>query len=147
VATLCVTPLRELTGITLLKFRRALGLMAFFYVCAHFSVWLLLDRQLDWPRILADLTKRPYIIIGFSAFLLLVPLALTSSNAAIRRFGGAGWRRLHRLIYPAAALGAVHFVWLVKAWPIEPLAYAAAVAVLLLYRVVPRQQRVRLRFA
>jgi methionine sulfoxide reductase heme-binding subunit len=147
IATLGVTPLRELTGITLLRFRRALGLLAFFYVCVHFLVWLLLDLQMDWPRIGADLIKRPYIVLGFSAFLLLLPLALTSWDGAIRRLGGAVWRRLHRLAYPAAALGAVHFVWLVKAWPPEPLAYAAGVAVLLLYRAFPRQQRVRWRFA
>jgi methionine sulfoxide reductase heme-binding subunit len=147
IATLCVTPLRELTGITLLRFRRALGLLAFGYVCAHFLVWLLLDRQLDWLRIAADLVKRPYIVLGFTAFLLLLPLALTSWDGAIRRLGGAAWRRLHRLIYPAAALGAAHFVWLVKAWPPEPLAYAAAVSLLLLYRAFPRQTRTRWRFA
>jgi methionine sulfoxide reductase heme-binding subunit len=140
IAALCVRPLREIIGINLLKFRRAIGLMAFFYVAMHFTVWLWLDRQLDWPRILADLVKRPYIVVGFTAFLLLIPLALTSNNASIRRLGGAGWRKLHRLAYPATALGAIHFVWLVKAWPPEPLIYAGIVALLLLYRALPRRR-------
>jgi sulfoxide reductase heme-binding subunit YedZ len=136
VAALTVTPLRDLTRVNLLRFRRMLGLMAFYYVLLHFSVWLRLDRQFDWPRILVDLTKRPYIIVGFAALLLLVPLAFTSSNAAVRRLGPLLWRRLHRLAYPATALAAIHFVWLVKAWPVEPLLYAAAVAALLCYRAL-----------
>lgn len=134
VAALSVTPLRELARINLMRFRRMLGLMAFAYACLHFAVWILLDRQLDWPRILEDLTKRPYIILGAASFLMLVPLALTSTDAAIRRLGAPAWRALHRLAYPATALAALHFVWLVKAWPPEPLAYAGAVALLLLYR-------------
>lgn len=138
IAALCVRPLRELLGLNLFRFRRAIGLMAFFYAAMHFSVWLWLDRQFDWPRILADLVKRPYIVIGFSAFLMLIPLALTSNDWSVRRLGGAGWRKLHRLAYPATALGAIHFVWLVKAWPPEPLIYAAIVALLLLYRALPR---------
>lgn len=136
VAALAVTPLRDLTRINLLRFRRWMGLMAFYYALMHFSVWLVLDRQLDWPRIVEDLTKRPYIILGMSALLLLVPLAATSTNWAVRRLGGMNWRRLHRLAYPATALAAIHFVWLVKAWPPEPLLYAAAVAGLLLYRAL-----------
>ena len=83
----------------------------------------MLDRQLAWREVLADLTKRPYVIVGFTALLLLVPLAATSWNGAVRRLGGAAWRRLHRLAYPATALAAMHFVWLVKAWPLEPLIY------------------------
>jgi methionine sulfoxide reductase heme-binding subunit len=136
IAALCVTPLRQLIGLNLLKFRRAIGLMAFFYALIHFLVWLALDRQFDWLRIAADLVKRPYIVLGFAAFLMLVPLALTSNNAAIRRLGAATWRKLHRLAYPATALAAVHFIWLVKSWPPEPLAYGAAVACLLLYRAL-----------
>lgn len=147
IATLCVTPLRALTGVNLLRYRRMLGLMAYYYVMLHLSVWLLLDRQLDGARILADLTKRPYVIIGMTAFILLTPLALTSTNWAIRRMGGMRWRNLHRLIYPAAALGAIHFVWLVKAWPIEPLAYAAGVATLLGYRALKGRKRPRARVA
>jgi sulfoxide reductase heme-binding subunit YedZ len=131
IAALAVTPLRDLTGVNLLRFRRWLGLMAFYYAALHLTVWLALDRQLDWPRILEDLTKRPYVILGMAAFVMLTPLALTSTDAALRRLGAARWRSLHRLAYPATALAAIHFVWLVKAWPPEPLIYAAVVAALL----------------
>jgi methionine sulfoxide reductase heme-binding subunit len=141
IAALCVTPLRELVGINLIRFRRAIGLLAFGYALSHFLVWLGLDRQFDWPRITADLVKRPYIVMGFSGLLMLVPLALTSSNAAIRRLGGKTWKKLHRLAYSATALGAVHFVWLVKAWPLEPLLYGAAVALLLAYRAISVRRR------
>jgi methionine sulfoxide reductase heme-binding subunit len=145
IAALCVTPLRELTRVNLLRFRRMLGLMAFYYAAMHFSVWLVLDRQLDWPRILQDLTKRPYIILGFVALLMLIPLAATSWNGAVRRLGGAAWRKLHRLAYPATALAAIHFVWLVKAWPLEPLIYAGIVAALLGWRWARGRQRAQLR--
>lgn len=141
IAVLAVTPLREQTRVNLLRFRRMLGLMAFYYVIMHFAVWLLLDRQLGWVEILKDLTKRPYVIIGMSALLTLVPLALTSWDGAVRRMGGAAWRRLHKLAYPAAALAAIHFVWLVKAWPPEPLVYAAVVLALLAYRALPARIR------
>lgn len=143
VAALTVTPLRELARINLMKFRRMLGLMAFCYACLHLSVWGLLDRQLDWPRIVEDLTKRPYVIIGMAAFLMLVPLAATSSDRAIRRLGPAAWRALHRLAYPATALAALHFVWLVKAWPPEPLIYAGIVAALIAYRLLRGRLRRR----
>ncbi|WP_424932272.1 protein-methionine-sulfoxide reductase heme-binding subunit MsrQ [Amaricoccus macauensis] len=139
IAALAIRPLREVTGLNLMRFRRAIGLMAFFYAAMHFFVWLAFDRQLDWPRILEDLTKRPFIIVGFAAFLILVPLAVTSNNLSNRRLGGEYWRKLHRLAYAATALAAVHFVWLVKAWPPEPLIYAAIVASLLLYRAIPRR--------
>ncbi len=141
IAALCVTPLRELLGVNLLRFRRMLGLMAFAYACLHLAVWLGLDRRFDWPRILADLTRRPYIILGMAAFLMLVPLAWTSRDAALRRMGPLAWRRLHRLAYPATALAAIHFVWLVKAWPPEPLMYAAGVAVLLGWRFLRGRRR------
>jgi sulfoxide reductase heme-binding subunit YedZ len=141
VAALAVTPLREATGVTLLRFRRMLGLTAFAYAVLHFAVWLLLDRRLAWGEIAADLTRRPYVVVGFAALLLLVPLAATSWNGAVRRLGGAAWRRLHRLAYPATLLAAVHFVWLVKAWPLEPLLYLAAVLLLLGWRLVPRRCR------
>ena len=143
IAALVVTPLREITGVNLLRFRRLLGLMAFAYAALHLSVWLVLDRQLDWPRILEDLVKRPYVILGMAAFLMLVPLAATSWDGAVRRLGAAAWRRLHWLAYPATALAAVHFVWLVKAWPPEPLVYAGIVAVLLGWRALPRRLRRR----
>ncbi len=141
IAALVVTPLRDLTRINLLRFRRLIGVMAFAYAAMHVAVWLTFDRQLDWLRIVEDLTKRPYIIVGMAAFVLLAPLAATSNDAAVRRLGAAAWRRLHRLAYPASALAAIHFVWLVKAWPLEPLVYASVVAALLGYRAV--RDRVR----
>jgi sulfoxide reductase heme-binding subunit YedZ len=141
VAALGVTPLREATGVTLLRFRRMLGVSAFAYAALHFAVWLVLDRQLAWSEVVADLYKRPYIVLGFTALLMLVPLAATSWNGAVRRMGGAAWRRLHRLAYPATLFAAVHFVWLVKAWPLEPLLYLGAVVLLLAWRVVPRRRR------
>ncbi len=147
VAALAVTPLRELTGVSFLRFRRMFGLLAFAYAILHFTTWLVLDRQLDWPRILADLVKRPYIILGMTALLMLIPLAATSFDRAVRWLGGARWRRLHRLAYPATALAAVHFIWLVKTWPLEPLLYAAVVALLLAWRargaVFSRRRRIR----
>jgi sulfoxide reductase heme-binding subunit YedZ len=135
ILTLLVTPLRKLSGISLLKFRRAFGLMAFFYVCFHLLTWLVLDKQFFWGEILKDLYKRPYIIIGMTAFLVLIPLAITSNNASIRRLGARNWGRLHRLGYVAAAFGAVHYLLLVKAWPPEPIIYCLIVSTLLLWRV------------
>ncbi|QFU17160.1 protein-methionine-sulfoxide reductase heme-binding subunit MsrQ [Microvirga thermotolerans] len=135
VATLAVTPLRQLAGINLLRYRRLLGLLCFYYAALHWTTYLVLDQGLDLEAIWADLVKRPYITIGMATFLVLVPLAATSSNAAIRRLGGKAWARLHRLVY-AAAIGAVlHFLLVVKSWPPEPLVYAAIVLALLGYRL------------
>lgn len=139
VATLAVSPLRRFLGINLLKFRRALGLMVFFFVLAHFSVWALLDVQ-ALSAVWADVVKRPYITIGMAAFLLLIPLALTSNNASVRRLGGAGWRRLHWLTYVIAVLGVVHYIWLARGFALEPLVYLGIVLVLLATRVpIPRR--------
>jgi sulfoxide reductase heme-binding subunit YedZ len=135
IATLCVTPLRRWTGVNLLRFRRALGLLAFGYVALHLLAWLVLDMALLWQQIWGDVLKRPYITLGMAGFLAMLPLALTSTDAAIRRLGPLGWRRLHRLVYPAAILGAAHYLMLVKAWPAEPILYAAAVAGLVLLRL------------
>ncbi|HEY7384163.1 MAG TPA: protein-methionine-sulfoxide reductase heme-binding subunit MsrQ [Beijerinckiaceae bacterium] len=147
IATLTVTPLRETLGVNLIRFRRALGLLAFYYAALHLTTYLVLDQGLDWPRIWADIVKRPYITIGMAAFLVLVPLALTSNNASIRRLGAHGWARLHKLVYFAAAAGAVHFVLLVKSWPPEPLVYAAIVAALLAYRLLRPMWQPRRRLA
>lgn len=133
IATLCVSPLRRV-GLNLLRFRRALGLLAFTYACLHLAVWLGLDMALRWSEIGRDLVKRPYIILGMIAFLSMLPLALTSTDSAIRRMGGAAWRRLHRLVYLAALAAAAHYVLLVKAWPTEPLVYAGVVFALLALR-------------
>lgn len=135
ILTLLVTPVRQLCGISFLKFRRAFGLMAFVYVCLHLLTWLVLDKQFFWNEILKDLYKRPYIIIGMTAFVVLIPIALTSNNASIRRLGARNWRRLHRLGYVATAFGAIHYLLLVKSWPPEPVIYCVIVLALLMWRV------------
>ncbi len=135
-AGLMVTPLRRFTGLNLLRFRRMLGLLAFYYIAAHVAVWLVLD--VGALRVaLGEVVKRPYIAVGMAGFLLLVPLAATSTNAAIRRLGPA-WRRLHRLVYPAALLGAAHFVMLRKGWQLEPLVYLGLLALLVGLRWLPK---------
>lgn len=133
-ATLCVTPLRRL-GVNLMRFRRALGVMAFFYIAMHFLSWVVLDMGLRWEEILRDLWKRPYIILGMIGLMAMAPLVATSTDAAIRRIGPLRWRRLHRLSYVAGVAGAAHYVILVKGWPTEPLLYAGAVGALLLLRL------------
>lgn len=136
--TLAVTPLRRLTGWNqAARLRRMLGLFAFFYVVLHLAVYVVLDRSLLVEEVLDDLVKRPYVMAGFGAFVLLVPLAATSTNAMVRRLGGRRWRRLHRIVYVAAAGGVVHFWWLVKADVREPLVYAALLALLLALRLPP----------
>lgn len=135
VATLAVTPLRQLLGINLLRYRRALGLLTFYYAALHLTTYLVLDQGLDLGAIGADIVKRPYITIGMATFVVLVPLAVTSNNAAIRRLGGQAWARLHRLVYPAAIGAVLHFLLVVKSWPPEPLVYTAIVLVLLAYRL------------
>ncbi len=139
VAGLAITPLRRFFGINLIKFRRAIGLLVFFYIVVHLLVWLLIDVQDVW-RIWQDILKRPYITIGMVGFTCMVPLAVTSNNWSVRRLGGA-WRRLHRLTYIVAVLGAVHFVMLVKGFQIEPLIYLAVILALLATRVPNRRKR------
>lgn len=140
VAGLAVTPLRW-AGLNLLRFRRAIGLLAFFYVAMHLTAWVVLDMGLRWSEMAADLVKRWYIIIGMAGFAVMVPLALTSNNASIRRLGAAAWNRLHRLTYVAAVAGALHYLMLVKAWPVEPLLYLGGVILLLAARVWYRRAR------
>jgi sulfoxide reductase heme-binding subunit YedZ len=140
---LAVTPLMRFARINLVKYRRAIGLTAFLYVVLHLLVYLVLDLQFDWGAIGKDILKRPYITIGMAAFALLVPLAVTSNNASIRRFGAAGWRKLHRLVYPAVLLGAVHYLMLVKAWPPEPIVYLLIAVALLAVRLVKPARRAR----
>lgn len=133
--TLAVTPVRQLTGWhALLMVRRMLGLFAFFYVCLHFLTYLVLDQFFAWSYIVEDIVDRPYILFGFTAFLLLVPLAATSTNAMIRRLGARRWQRLHRAVYVIGVLGVLHFFLLVKADIFEPVVYGAILAVLLGYR-------------
>jgi len=135
--TLGVTPLRRLTGWNrLASLRRPLGLFAFFYACLHLATYIVLDQFFAFEYILDDVKERPYITVGTAAFLLLVPLAVTSTKGWIRRLGRR-WTRLHRLIYVAAALGVLHFVWLVKADLRRPLVFATILGVLLLLRTPP----------
>jgi len=135
--TLCITPLRKLLRLPeLIRFRRMLGLFAFFYVCLHFSTWLVLDKFFDWKEMWADVVKRRFITVGFAAFLLLIPLAITSTAGWIRRLGGKRWQQLHRAIYAAAVLGVIHYYWLVKSDVRKPLMYGAIVAILLAWRLV-----------
>ncbi len=133
--TLAVTPVRRWTGWNRLQqFRRMLGLFAFFYVSLHFAVYLIFDQFFDWTAIVADVIKRPYVTVGFAAFLLLIPLAITSTHGMMRRLG-RNWQRVHRLVYLIAVLGVLHYAWLVKADLTEPLLYGGVLAVLLGYRL------------
>ena len=135
--TLAITPLRRLTGQSwLIRLRRLAGLFAFFYGTLHFITYIWLDKFFDVPDMIKDVTKRPFITAGFLAFLLLIPLAVTSTAGAIRRMGGRKWQLLHRLIYISGVSAAVHFWWKVKADVREPAIYAAVLAVLLSIRLV-----------
>ncbi len=143
VLTLAVTPARQLFKAPWLQlFRRMLGLFAFFYVLLHFLTWLILDQTLYWRGILVDIGKRPFITIGFIALLMLIPLAVTSTNAMMRRLGRR-WQKLHRLVYVIALLGVWHFYWQVKKDIREPLVYLAIVLALLGWRIWKAQQRKR----
>jgi len=136
IAALAITPLRRFGGPSLIRYRRAIGLLGFSYACLHLTVYLVLDQGLDLAAIWADIVKRPYITVGMLAFTILVPLAVTSNNAMIRRLGSRAWQRLHRLVYVATAAAAIHFVMLVKSWwTPEPAIYAGLVAALLLVRL------------
>ena len=145
-ATLAITPLRHLTGwVWLTRLRRMVGLFAFFYLMLHFTTYAVLDASLDLAYVIEDVADRLYITAGFAAFVMLVPLAATSTNAMVRRLGPLRWRRLHRLVYAAAICGALHFLWLVKADLREPLIYTGILAILLAARfpVVARRLRTR----
>jgi sulfoxide reductase heme-binding subunit YedZ len=136
VITLAVTPARRLLRVPeLIRFRRMLGLFAFFYGFLHFSTWIGLDKFFDWADMLADVRKRTFITAGFTGFVLMVPLALTSTAGWIRRLGGRRWLALHRLIYVTAVAGVVHYYWLVKSDVRKPLFYGALLALLLALRV------------
>ncbi|MGD0013062.1 MAG: protein-methionine-sulfoxide reductase heme-binding subunit MsrQ [Bryobacteraceae bacterium] len=137
VLTLAVTPLRRLLRFPgLIRFRRMLGLFAFFYGCLHFLTFLWLDKFFDLGEMVKDVGKRPFITAGFTAFVLLIPLAATSTAGSIRRLGGRNWQRLHRLIYVSAVAGVVHYYWLVKSDVRLPLMYGSMVAALLGWRAV-----------
>lgn len=135
--TLSLTPLRQWSGIAAwLRFRRLIGLYAYFYGCCHFAIWFIADHSLDISDMFEDIVKRPYITLGFSAFLLLLPLALTSNQAMLRRLG-RNWKRLHQLVYAILVLALLHFLWQVKADYLEATIYAIIGVILLMHRVGP----------
>jgi methionine sulfoxide reductase heme-binding subunit len=135
-AALAATPAKLLFGWTWpIRLRRMLGLFAFFYASLHFATYVAIDQRFDWPVLWADVTQRKFMVVGFAAFLLLLPLALTSTDASVRRLGYPRWKALHRLVYLAAVLAAVHFLWRVKLDIRQPLVYALVLAALLLVRV------------
>lgn len=138
IASIAITPLQRFAGLRLIKYRRAVGLLAFFYIMLHLLIWLVLDVQIV-SQILADIYKRPYITIGMAAFVLMIPLALTSNNWSIRKLGPR-WRSLHKLVYLVVPLGALHFIMLVKGFQIEPYIYMAAILGLLALRLVPARR-------
>jgi methionine sulfoxide reductase heme-binding subunit len=136
VFTLAVTPFRKLLRLPeLIKFRRMLGLFAFFYGCLHLTTYLWLDKFFDWREILKDVEKRRFIMAGFTGYVAMVPLAITSTTGWIRRLGGKRWQRLHRLVYLSPIAGVVHYYWLVKSDIRQPALYGFLVGILLLYRV------------
>lgn len=141
-ASLCATPLRILFGLAWpIRIRRLLGLLAFFYATLHFLLYVVIDQGLALPAILADITQRKFITVGFVAWLLLIPLAVTSNNALHRRLGAVRWKRLHRLSYVIGVLGVVHFVWRVKKDLSQPMAYATVLGLLFLVRIVQMRRK------
>lgn len=135
---LALTPLRMLTGVAgLARFRRMLGLFAFFYACVHLSTYIGLDQFFDWPAIWKDIVKRPYITVGMGAFLILTALAATSTDGMVKRLGGKNWRTLHRGVFIAGLAGCLHFIMLVKGWQATPLIYALICIGLLAFRRWP----------
>jgi sulfoxide reductase heme-binding subunit YedZ len=140
--TLSVTPLRRLTGWSeLIRVRRLIGLTAFWYALVHFLSYLVFDHSLSVPDIAADIAKHPWVLVGFAAFLMLLPLAITSTKGWVRRLGGKRWQRLHRLVYPATGAGLVHYFWLVKKDATDPIYWGVALLFLLALRLVKRPAR------
>lgn len=135
IATMLISILRDRFRLKLIKFRRPLGLLTFFYVVLHLAVYLGLDLQWRWSEIWSDILKRPYITIGMVGLLLMIPLAVTSNNPAIRRLGPVAWQNLHKLAYPAILLGGIHYVMVQRVWKVEPLIYLAVIVVLLALRI------------
>jgi sulfoxide reductase heme-binding subunit YedZ len=141
-AALALTPLRIVFGLGWpLTLRRLLGLFAFFYVCLHFGTWIVLDHFFDWRTMADDVVKRPWITMGVTALALLVPLAATSTTGMVKRLGGAAWRRLHRLVYVAAVLGVLHYIWLAKKVLVLPWVYAGVLTLLLGIRAADAARR------
>jgi sulfoxide reductase heme-binding subunit YedZ len=139
---LVITPMRQLTGRNeLIKFRREIGLFAFFYAFLHFITYIWFDRELNLKSAVADVVRRPFIAVGMAAFLMLIPLALTSTNKMIKRLGGKRWQKLHRIIYIIAIAGVLHYYMIVKTDVVMPLLFAAVLALLLGYRIYSANQK------
>jgi methionine sulfoxide reductase heme-binding subunit len=142
--TLSITPLRRITGWNeIIRVRRLIGLTAFWYACLHLTTYLVFDQELSLAEILKDIVKHPWVLVGFTAFLCLVPLAITSTNGWVRRLGGKRWQRLHRLIYLAAIMGVLHYLWLVKKDVTYPVLYGIALTILLGSRLWLTRDRLR----
>lgn len=135
ILTLLISPIRRWTGVSLLKFRRAIGLVSFYYICGHMLVWIAIDQGWNINTIIEEIIKRPFITVGMFGFLTMVPLAITSNNYSIRKLGVLVWNKIHRLVYLAGAAGVIHYLLVVKAWPMEPIVYTLIVALLLAIRV------------
>lgn len=135
ILTLLISPIRRWTGVSLLKFRRAIGLVSFYYICGHMLVWIAIDQGWNINTIIEEIIKRPFITVGMFGFLTLVPLAITSNNYSIRKLGALVWNKIHRLVYLAGAAGVIHYLLVVKAWPMEPIVYTLIVALLLAIRL------------
>lgn len=140
VAGLAVTPLLRVTGISLMRFRRALGVLCFAYALPHVLAWIVMDMGFLWAQMGRDIIKRPYLLFGMLAFAMLLPLAVTSNNLSIRRLGGQSWRKLHKLVYPAAILVGMHWVWAVKVNEREPFFWLAVILAILASRFVIRRR-------
>ncbi|OJH44129.1 sulfite oxidase heme-binding subunit YedZ [Paracoccus sp. SM22M-07] len=140
VAGLAVTPLLRVTGISLMRFRRALGVLCFAYALPHVLAWIVMDMGFLWAQMGRDIIKRPYLLFGMLAFAMLLPLAITSNNLSIRRLGGQSWRKLHKLVYPAAILIGMHWVWAVKVNEREPFFWLAVILAILASRFVIRRR-------
>ncbi len=140
IAGLLVTPLRKFAGLNFMKFRRAIGVTAFFFVLAHFLVFAILDVA-SLSRVVEETIKRPYVTVGMASFLMMIPLAITSNNRMVKRLGAASWRQLHKLTYPAAILGGLHYLWLVKGFQIEPILYLGVIVGLVALRMNWTQSR------
>lgn len=146
--TLTITPLRRLTGWNeIIRVRRLIGLTAFWYACLHLTTYIVFDQDLSLMEITKDIAKHPWVLVGFTAFLCLIPLAITSTNGSVRRLGGKRWQRLHRLVYVAAAAGVLHYFWLVKKDIHYPLIYGVILIVLLASRLWWAADRARARHA
>lgn len=140
--TLSVTPLRQLSGVPWIgQFRRMLGLFAFFYACLHMLTYIGLDQFFDWPHILKDVAEHPYVTVGLTGYLLLIPLALTSSSGMMKRMGGRRWKKLHQTVYFIAVLGVIHYWWLVKKDILKPSLFAIGLVALLTFRLMQRLKR------